>query len=87
MMQPVEIWAHLRRDPFLPFRVHLSDGSSYDIRHPEMAMLSLIELAIAIEPTNGDIPERMVYCDPLHVTRIEPLTRKQRKRQSSKKKS
>jgi hypothetical protein len=28
----------LRRRPFLPFRVFLSDGSTYDVRHPDQAL-------------------------------------------------
>jgi len=72
-MNVVEIQHHLRREPFLPLRVFLSDGSHHDIRHPEMAMVSRREVVIAVRLSKGEVPERLVYCDPLHITRIEPL--------------
>ena len=49
----------------------MSDGSSYEVRHPEMALVTRREVAIAVQPSEGKLPERMVYCDPLHITRIE----------------
>ena len=74
-MHPLQIVEPLRREPFVPFRLHLSDGSSYDVRHPEFAVVTTREVAVALqEQANGELPDRMIYCDPMHVTRIEPLT-------------
>lgn len=72
-MSPAQIREHLRREPFRPVRVHLSDGSHYDVFHPEMALVTRTEVAVALDLTRGDLPERMIYCDPLHITRIEPI--------------
>ncbi|MCB9851227.1 MAG: hypothetical protein H6817_11060 [Phycisphaerales bacterium] len=72
-MHPVEIREHLRRQPFEPFRVHISDGTHYDVRHPEMAYVTARELYIAVKMAEDDLPEKMVWCDPLHVTRIEHI--------------
>ncbi len=72
-MNPTQILQHLRREPFRPIRICLSDGASYDVRHPELALVTQTEVAIALGPGKGEVPERMVYCDPLHITRIEPL--------------
>ena len=72
-MIPSQIRAHLKREPFQPVRICLSDGSSHEVRHPENALVTQYDIAIAIEAENGDLPERMVFCDPMHVTRIEPL--------------
>jgi hypothetical protein len=72
-MSPLQILEHLRRAPFRAIRIHLSDGSSYEVTHPENAVVTRTEVAIALESPGGDLPERMVYCDPLHVTRIEPI--------------
>ena len=49
------------------------------VHHPEMALVTRTEVAIALETTAGDLPERMVYCDPLHITRLEPLNAKKPK--------
>jgi hypothetical protein len=72
-MNPSKILDHLRREPFRPIRIHLSDGAAYDVRHPEFAAVSRTEIAIALEPAEGALPEQMVYCDPLHITRIQPI--------------
>jgi len=75
-MTPETIREHLRRQPFQPFRVFLSDGSEHDVRHPEMALLTRREVIIAVPQHSGQLPERTVICDLLYVTRIEPINGK-----------
>ncbi len=72
-MRPEEIRDHVRRQPFEPFRVFVSDGSSDTVKHPELIYVSRGEVVIAQELGEGDIPERSAYIDPVHVTRIEPV--------------
>lgn len=72
-MRAKEISKYLRKEPFQAFGIFVSDGSHYDIRHPEMVLVTQTVVAIALDPGNGDVPEEMAYCDPLHITRIEPL--------------
>ena len=73
-MRAEEIRAHLRLRPFCPIRFHLSDGSSYDVRHPELALVTSREVIIALGDGGDRVPPRSIYCDPLHVTRIEPIS-------------
>ena len=72
-MRPGQIRDHLKIQPFRPIRVHISDGSSYDIRHPEMAYVTASQVMIALEMSEEDLPDKVVFCDPVHITRIEPL--------------
>ena len=72
-MRPSEILNHLRRQPFAPIRIHVSDGASYDVTHPEMMAVTAAVVFIAQPPEKDGVPERSVYCDPVHITRIEPL--------------
>lgn len=72
-MRPDEIRAHLRREPFRPIRIYISDGSSYDVRRPELMFVSRAEVVIGLDAGDDELPERCVYCDPLHITRIQPL--------------
>ena len=72
-MRPDEIRAHLRREPFRPIRIYISDGSSYDVRHPELMFVSRAEVVIGLDARDDELPERSVYCDPLRITRIEPV--------------
>ena len=72
-MRPAQIRDHLKTEPFRPIRVHISDGSSYDIRHPEMAFVTTTQLMIALKMSTEDLPDKVIFCDPVHITRIEPL--------------
>ncbi len=36
-------------------------------------LLIRTEAVIAIDPGNDQLPDRYVYCDPIHITRIEPM--------------
>jgi len=78
--------SQVRKQPFEPFRVHLTDGSHYDIRHPEMIAVSRRDVAIALGSRSDELPDRLATCDPLHIVRIEPLNgRRPGRRRVSKK--
>lgn len=51
----------------------MSDGSNYEVRHPELAIVRRREVVIALPQVPERLVERLVYCDPLHITRIEPI--------------
>lgn len=72
-MNPVKIRSHLRRRPFIPIRIFLSDGSYYDVPHPELALITRRTLIIAFSTKGSELPEDEALCDPHHVTRIEPI--------------
>jgi hypothetical protein len=78
-MRAQEIQERLHRQPFEPFRFFMSDGSHYDVRHPEMAWVTARTIHVAIGNGEDGLPERAAYCDPLHITRIEPIPRNGRK--------
>jgi hypothetical protein len=74
-MNPQAISEFLRARPFVPFRVYTSDGGSFEIKHPEMAMLTRMALVVArpvADPTR-EIPTRADLVSPLHIVRLEPL--------------
>ena len=43
-MPPEDLRTALRQQPFVPFRLHLTDGRSFDVPHPEF--LTLIGIAV-----------------------------------------
>ncbi len=59
--------------PFAPIRVRLSSGDTYEVRHPEMALLLRNGIYIALPDGNGDIPERAVFCALLHIAAVESV--------------
>jgi hypothetical protein len=66
------IRARLRQQPFVPFCVVTSSGERYEVRHPEMALATKAELAIALPDEDG-VPSRLQWLATLHVTALEPL--------------
>ena len=74
-MMPQDVLQKLRRRPFQPFRLFLSDGTSYEIHHPEMAIVGQSAVVIGIPgPKGSEGPaERIVDCSIFHITRLEPI--------------
>ena len=72
IMRPEELRTLLRRQPFIPIRVYLSDGTTYEIHHPEMAFLTRSTVEIGIEELKGSgIADRVMHCSLVHVVRVE----------------
>lgn len=63
----------LTNRPFKPFRLVMSSGQSYDVRHPEMAMLTRTSILVGIDVADDGVPAEFKICSLLHVTSIEPL--------------
>jgi hypothetical protein len=57
-------------------RILFSDGTSYDVGHPEMMMVGRTEVVIGLQSNGDDVFDRFAYCDPVHITRIEPIDEK-----------
>jgi hypothetical protein len=60
--------------PFKPFRLVMSSGQTYEVRHPEMAMLTKTDLLVGIKETKDGVPAEFKICSLLHVTAVEPLS-------------
>ena len=73
-MAPEELRDSLRLQPFQPFRIVLTDGAGYDVRHPDLLWVGQRTAYVGL---TGDAAqtffERSVRVDLLHVSRIEPL--------------
>ncbi|MEX0611640.1 MAG: hypothetical protein WD229_05940 [Pirellulales bacterium] len=71
-MSPEQLRILLHARPFLAFRIVMSSGQSYEIRHPEMALLTRNALFVA-QSSNGadDMPEYAAVCAVLHIAAAE----------------
>lgn len=58
---------------FKPFRIVMSSGLEYEVRHPEMAMLTRTDLFVGIDIADDGVPAHFKICSLLHITAIEPL--------------
>src|SRR5262245_10151485 len=74
VMAPQELRDALRQQPFEPFRIVMTDGAAYEIRHPDLLMVGQRTATIGLTGQPGHVfYERTVKVDLLHVIRIEPL--------------
>jgi hypothetical protein len=73
-MRPEDVRDFLQRKPFQPFRVTLTDGRVYEVRHPELAMVGRSTIAIGVPAPNDPAPvyDHLVTVSLLHVMQLEP---------------
>ena len=74
-MRPQDILEHLRVQPFRPIRVTLTDGRTYDVVHPELAMVGHSTVIIGVPRPRASEPvfDRAVTVSLLHIMQIEPI--------------
>ena len=73
-MLPAALDHELSRDPFVPLRVHLSDGHSYVIWNPGLCLITRGALYIArVDRPKSRLADDMDVVDVRHITRIEQL--------------
>ena len=73
-MDPEEIQKLIRAQPFRPFRIHLLDGSSHEMKHPEMVMVGRRTITLGIPRREGDTIYRYTELISLsNIGRIERL--------------
>lgn len=58
--------------PFKPFRLVMSSGKAYEVRLPEMALLTRSDMLVGIDVQDG-VPAEFKICSLLHVSAVEPL--------------
>ncbi len=73
-MRPEDLSGLLRAQPFIPFRIHMTDGKFFDIVHPEAVMLFRTHAIIGLRPD----PKRNYYTATeqialLHVVRTSEV--------------
>ena len=73
-MSPNELNALLRRRPYLPIRLHVSDGVQYDIFQPEMAVVGMSVLFLGQRRNvQSEFFDEPVLIALRHITRVEPI--------------
>lgn len=69
------LFESLRAQPFEPFRIHFSDGSFHDIKHPEMVKVEKMKAHVFFHEKDEpyELVLRNVAVSLLHINRVEPL--------------
>ncbi len=63
----------LKQTPFKPFRLVMSSGQSYEVRHSEMAWVTKSDILVGIDSDDDFVPAEFKICSMLHVTAVEPI--------------
>lgn len=79
-MTVAEIRELLNRDPFEPFRFHLTSGDTYEVLEPNCVALGARRVFIALPAT-----DRFVFFPRLHIAAIETIGNGQRARRRRRK--
>ena len=63
----------LKAQPFQPFRLHLSNGRTHDVRHPELALIGKRDMVLGNPLPDSDLPiyENFEIISLLHVNDIQ----------------
>ena len=73
-MRPEEINELLKTRPFVPLRIHMTDGKTFDIYHPDRVLVlrSRVDIGVPADAAS-EILDRVEHCSLLHVVRVEEL--------------
>jgi hypothetical protein len=72
-MHPNEVLAFLRRQPFEPFRIFLTDGTTYDARHPDQCIVTRMAVHVALPGGEQSFARGIAAYALVHINRLEPL--------------
>ncbi|UCC30647.1 MAG: hypothetical protein JSU86_20930 [Phycisphaerales bacterium] len=71
-MRPEDLLELIRKRPFLPFRIHVTDGQTYDIRHPDQIIVLRSRAVVGAGNDNG-LPEYLEHVALVHIVRIQEV--------------
>jgi len=71
-MRPEDIRDFNRRQPFQPYRIHVTGGQTYDIKHPDQVIVLRSRLTIGLDNHEG-ISEKLEPIALIHIIHIEEL--------------
>jgi len=73
-MRAEELTELLRTRPFVPLRIHMTDGRTYDIYHPDHVLVLRQRVDVGLQPDPAtNVLERVEPCSLLHIARVEEL--------------
>ena len=72
-MRGEEIRELLRRQPFEAFEIHLTDGRSLEVRHPDQMFLYRNSAYVGLLESTRGTYQRIEIVDLLHIVSVKPL--------------
>jgi hypothetical protein len=72
-MRAEELKELLNVRPFVPLRIHMTDGRTFDIHHPDniIVLRGRVDIGVGTDPSG--VVDRVEHCSLLHIVRVEEL--------------
>jgi hypothetical protein len=71
-VKPEDLIELLEERPFVPLRLHMSNGRTHEVRHPEMAIVGEDVVALGISQEGREYP-RIRLVSLTHINEIEQV--------------
>ena len=71
-VRPDDLIELIRRQPFAPFRLHITGGNIYEVRHPDQIIVLRSRAVLGVGGDNG-VADRLEHVALVHVVRLEEL--------------
>jgi hypothetical protein len=71
-MKPEELIELLEERPFMPLRLHMSNGRIHEVRHPEMAIVGESMVALGVPQEGSEYPRIRLVSLP-HINEVEQV--------------
>ena len=71
-MRPEDLHEFTRKRPFLPYRIHITGGQTYDVRHPDQVIVLRSRVVIAVGADSG-VADHVDHVALIHIVRVEEL--------------
>lgn len=73
-MNPETLAQELNRDPFIPLRLHLSDGRTVDVMNPGLCFIARLALYFFRAKPHDALAEDVHVISLRHIVSVETLT-------------
>ena len=74
MFSAEDIQARLRRQPFQPLRIIVSEGQRFDVYHPDLVFVGRRDIQVGFPgPDNPTIYDRVIRLALVHIVALEDL--------------
>ncbi|HEX5472390.1 MAG TPA: hypothetical protein VFW73_10910 [Lacipirellulaceae bacterium] len=71
-MTPEDFESVLKSQPFVPVRIHMSNGRTHEIRHPDDAIIGDDVVAIGVYEKGSERP-RIRLLSLININEVEPV--------------
>jgi len=73
-MPAADLLRMIRAQPFIPFRLHLVEGTIYEVRHPELVLIGMTSAVIAFpDIEHPGLYQSWEIVDLRHIVRLERI--------------